>query len=151
MKALQILRFGSVPEMGTFGQMTIWDDDHRGPLFTCRTVEREWMNNMPYKSCIPDGIYTMTLGMYYGGDGVGGKKDYPAYVVRDVPDRDLIKIHVANTASDLLGCIAPGLDYGTVSGEWAVIQSWKAFNPMMAFLAGDQDVGLEITWRVNGE
>jgi len=145
-KTVQVRRFGSVPGMGTFGQLTVFDGSDI--LFTCRTVEREWFGNLPSESCIPDGVYTMTLGMYYGGDGVGGRRDYPAYVVNNVPNRDLIKIHIANYAKQLKGCISPGESFGVVDGEWAIISSRDAFDSVMAFL-GDEEVGLEVTWGIS--
>ena len=142
MKVVRVIRFGSIPTMGTFGMLEVLDNGEL--LYVCRAVEREDQNNRPNVSCIPEGIYTMKLGMYYGGDGVGGRRDYPAYVVQDVPGRSLIKIHVANTAKQLKGCIAPGLDFGTLGGEWAVKSSRDAFESIMETLRNDVKVEREI-------
>ena len=87
----------------------------------------------------------MKLGMYYGGDGVGGKADYPAYEVMNVPGRTLIKLHAANKASELLGCIAPGLSMDIFGGEIGVTSSRKALEEFMAALGGTTDAELVIT------
>jgi hypothetical protein len=43
--------------------------------------------------------------------------------ISNEPDRTEILIHNANLASQLLGCVAPGNTYGTISGENAVMNS----------------------------
>lgn len=116
-------RFAYVPVssgMGTFGTLSVPD---RG--FRCVTVEQDWENNKPEKSCIPEGVYTLKLGRYNHGG-------YPAFELMDVPGRSLIKIHRGNTIDDLLGCIAPGTELGFVGGKWAVVHSTKAFSEFMA-------------------
>lgn len=106
---------------GTFGLLTY-------PGVTpWYTVERMSTGEHPR---IPAGTYEMKLGMYYGGDGIGGKVDYPAYEII-VPGRKNIKIHVANLASELLGCIAPGLSLGFLHDQLAVLSSHKAFDAFM--------------------
>ena len=95
--------------------------------------------------CIPMGRYPLKLGMYYGGDGVGGKADYPAYEVMNVPGRTLIKLHAANKASELLGCIAPGLSMDIFGGEIGVTSSRKALEEFMAALGGTTEAELVIT------
>ena len=142
-KLVELTRYGSIPGRGTFGRLRVFNDEHE-QRFECCTVEREWLDNRPNISCIPEGNYVLQLGMYYGGDGVGGRRDYEAYIVQDVPGRSLIKIHIANYAEQLKGCIAPGMRFGTVSGEWAVASSTDAFDLMMAALMGDRTASLEI-------
>lgn len=83
--------------------------------------------------------------MYYGGDGSGEKPDYPCWVVQDVPGRSEIKIHVANRAKQLRGCIAPGLGLGCVEYEWAVIQSAAAFQQLMEATAGQTTLQLAVS------
>jgi hypothetical protein len=145
MKHIRLRRYGSIPGEGTFGKLTVWDGAKL--LYTCRTVEKEWLDNKPYKSCIPaPGTYLLELGMYFGGDGEGGKRDYPAYIVLDVPDRTLIKIHIANRPTELLGCIALGSDFATMTGEWAVKNSTLAFERFMKVMDGDKDAKLTIEW-----
>jgi len=111
---------------GTLGQFTLPDDT------TLYTMER--MSTGPHPR-IPAGLYEMKLGMYYGGDGVGGKADYPAYEII-VPGHTDIKIHAANLASELLGCIAPGKSLGYYLSHLAVLQSKAALTTFMASLQG---------------
>ncbi len=114
-------RFAYTP-MGTFGKLAL-------PEFDCYTVERPWHDNAPRKSCIPVGTYPLERGRYHRGN-------YDAYEVLNVPNRSLIKIHIANTMADVLGCIGPGLKLGWVNDTWAVTFSRPAFERFM--LALDQ-------------
>ncbi|MFA0092904.1 DUF5675 family protein, partial [Vibrio sp. 10N.261.49.A11] len=52
--------------------------------------------------------------------------------------RTHILIHKANRAAQLEGCIAPGMDFGVVNNEWAVINSGTAFDYFMAHLGGEK-------------
>ena len=107
------------------------------------TVERSKIDMT--HPCIPKGVYPLKLGMYYSGDGPGGKIDYPSYEVLNVPKRSLIKIHAANKASELLGCIAPGLSMDIFGGEIGVTSSRKALEEFMEALGGAKDAQIEIT------
>ena len=80
---------------------------------------------------IPPGLYLCKRGMYYGGDGEGGKLDYETFIVTGVPGRSQVKIHVANEPAELEGCIAPGMKRGEVDGEGRVWHSWDAFRLYM--------------------
>jgi len=133
-----LTRWGSTPS-GTFGELR-----HRD--FRCYTVERPWENNRQFISCIPADVYKMRLSMYYGGDGPGGKSDYPAYRLLAVPNRTYIKIHKANLAADLLGCIALGTKLGYLENTWAVLNSREAYGKFMESMGGEQEAFLEIVW-----
>tara|TARA_R110002167_G_scaffold36037_3_gene114692 strand:+ start:347 stop:742 length:396 start_codon:yes stop_codon:yes gene_type:complete len=91
------------------------------------TIERPWQNNLPFKSCIPDGEYKIKL------------TDSPRFgpgtwQVQDVPDRTHILFHVANTADDVVGCIGCGLSlYPDLNG---VGNSRKAMEKFDSYLAG---------------
>lgn len=50
--------------------------------------------------------------------------------------RTHVLIHKANKPSDLQGCLAPGVDFGFVGNEWAVVNSSHAFKVLMAELNG---------------
>lgn len=80
--------------------------------FKLATVERPWKNNAAGTSCIPAGTYTvkMTYSPRF--------KRY-LYEVQDVPGRSGIRLHVANWAAELHGCIAVGI----VHGVGCVLQS----------------------------
>lgn len=106
---------------GTFGILTVKD-------FRCYTVERPWLDNQPNISCIPEGEYEMVLSYFHKGG-------YPAYEIIGIPGRTEIKIHVANTMDDVIGCVGVGEGLGYIKGKWSVTYSkmaYKAFMPAMA-------------------
>jgi hypothetical protein len=123
-------RFAYTP-MGTFGKI-IFEE------FECFTVERPWLDNKVRQSCIPEGSYTLQLGMYNRGG-------YPAYEVMNVPDRSLIKIHMGNTMDDIVGCIAPGKSLGFLERKWGVTSSKKAFQEFMSAMSEVELSNLTIT------
>jgi len=137
-------RFAYSPH-GTFGRLSV---DGGAPFYT---VERPWANNAKGVSCIPCGTYVLKLGMFYSGDGPGGKRDYPAYEILGVPGRDQIKIHVANYMTQVEGCVAPGmtLGYNSEVQLWAVRNSQQAFDQFMNLMAG-RDGQLVISNYVGG-
>lgn len=104
---------------GTLGQFSLED---RSQLYT---MERPSTGEHPR---IPAGIWELRLDYYHHGD-------YPAYEIV-VPERSRILIHVANKASELLGCIAPGKSIGFVEGILAVMQSKLALAKFMESLKG---------------
>lgn len=106
------------------------------------TVERSKLDAS--HPCIPAGNYPLKLGLYYSGDGPGGKIDYPAYEVLNVPGRTLIKIHAANKASELLGCISPGMSMEIFGGEIGVTSSRAALAEFMRLMGPDEDGELQI-------
>lgn len=133
MPRLTLVRYGSTP-MGTFGRM------FHDAGWWAYTVERPWVQNKPTVSCIPAGLYQLKLGMYY-------KHNYPAYELLNVPQRAGIKIHVANTYTELEGCIAPGKDLGWIgdpSNMWAVEHSKAAFDELMGLPAPEN---IFIQWQ----
>lgn len=135
MKNIVIKRHGSIPSMGTFGTLTVVED---GDLkYTCKTVEREWKDNVPWRSCIPAGVYDMKPHMHQGR--------YLCWQVQRVRDRWGINMHIANQASQLHGCIAVGRTWGFFNGEWAVAASGSAHAELMTIL-GDGPVSIEIIW-----
>lgn len=108
---------------GTLGQFVFPDDS------TLFSMERMSTGEHPR---IPAGLYELKLDYYHHGD-------YPAYEII-VPNRSRILIHAANKASELLGCIAPGLALGFIAGELAVLQSKLALSRFMKALKGaEQD------------
>ena len=74
------------------------------------TLERSWLDNKPFVSCIPAGQYIVDRDKT-------GKHQW--YRLRHVDKRSDIEIHIANLASELMGCIAPcmyiknGVGYGS--------------------------------------
>ena len=76
-------------------------------LFMCKALELPDKKNAKNISCILEGEYWVEKTVRANGD--------PAFVIKDVPGRTDILIHIANFASgkkiDLQGCIAPGLRF----------------------------------------
>ena len=91
---IEITRFALFSDR-TLGRLTIDD-------LELWTIERPWLNNIPFKSCIPEGQYRVrrTNSPRFGPD---------TWQVQDVPDRTHILFHVANTSADVVGCIGCGL------------------------------------------
>jgi hypothetical protein len=65
----------------------------------------------------------------------------------DVPGRAQIKIHIANKASQLKGCIAPGKALGAELGTWAVQRSREAYAEWMAAAAEQKVERLIVQWN----
>lgn len=80
-----------------------------GPGINLVTMELKWLNNLPQKSCIPEGTY------------VALPRSSPKYGkhfhIQNVPNRDLILVHAANFASDLLGCIGAGKSFADINSD----------------------------------
>ncbi len=124
MKDVFLERFCYSDIMGTFGKLKVDD-------FECLTVERPWLNNKVGESCIPEGAYELKLGFYNRGG-------YPCYEIDPVPDRTLIKIHIANTIDDVIGCVGLGMGLGYIENKWAVTSSERALNDVLAASDGEE-------------
>ena len=106
------------------------------------SLELPWKDNQPRISCIPVDIYICERSMYYGGDGVGGKADYPCFEIMNVPDRAEIKIHIGNYLKNFLGCVGLGMARDTaVPAIWS---SSKAFALFMEYCEGVDEFEMEI-------
>jgi len=100
-------------QFGTFGQFTT---DTSISFFS---LERPWLDNKPNISCIPPGIYTCSMSW-------SPRFGRPLYLVGPVPGRAGIRIHPANLASQLQGCIALGEKIGYMDGKKALLLSQPA-------------------------
>jgi hypothetical protein len=102
----------------------------------CFTVERPWLNNARGISCIPAASYpvkwvtTQTAGNR-SGRGLG---------VENVPDRKLIRIHVANYASQVEGCIGVGMERADFPQGRGVGNSGRALRKLMDRLEGKEAI-----------
>jgi Family of unknown function (DUF5675) len=69
-------------------------------VVVCRSIELGWANNERNKSCVPEGVYPMSI--------IQHQKHGECLRVESVKGRAGILIHVANDAQkELRGCIAP--------------------------------------------
>ena len=97
--------------------------------FICHSLERPWLDNKPFESCVPEGEYKLQYHSYKG------RLDTYALIGETVShfpsdkERSLILIHPANKVTELHGCIAPGLEKN--SDEGMVLSSRKAHNKLM--------------------
>lgn len=120
MRKATLTRLESSDE-GTFGEI----ETDSG--FTCLSAELPWRDNAKGKSCVPPGKYRCT---WRSSPRLGRK----CYWLEDVRGREAVQIHAANFAGDaakglrseLLGCIAPGLELATVCGQRALCSSREA-------------------------
>ena len=71
----------------------------------CDTLENPWLDNQRNISCIPEGVYDVRLRL----PRESATRDYMHLLVKDVPNRDYILLHIGNTAKDTSGCILVGL------------------------------------------
>jgi len=89
---------------------TFSKDSTLGELFLngermCDTLENPWQDNQRNISCIPEGVYDVRLRL----PRESATRDYMHLLVKDVPNRDYILLHIGNTAKDTSGCILVGL------------------------------------------
>jgi hypothetical protein len=111
--------------LGTWGELQL-------PGFSCATIARPWLNNEPFKSCIPEGEYRLGLRR---SDVVARstRSEFDAgWEVKDVTGRSWIMVHPANYVHELQGCIAPGREHVVMAGRIAVNHSVDTFRLLMA-------------------
>jgi hypothetical protein len=103
----------------------------------CCFVERPDLNNEPGKSCVVEGQYNLIPHKSPKFGDCYALESKTLGVTRfEKSLRTHVLIHKANVPSDLEGCLAPGLDFGYVKGQWGVIKSRLAFNALMKELGG---------------
>lgn len=129
---------------GTFGKL----DFDRFSLFT---LEDDWLENEPGKSCIPAGEYTLRRTIFQ-------RHNLPTWEVTNVPNRSRILIHPGNTEEDTEGCILLGVRRGSITVERdedtgevlkmkeGVLASKEAFRRFMLTVKDESELTLVITW-----
>lgn len=126
-------------EHGTFSDVYI-----DGEFFSV-AVERAWENNVPFKSCIPEGSYKLVP---HESPKYGSCYAFEAsslgVTIHGPSQRTHCLIHPANLPTQLAGCLALGERFGVVKNEWAVMSSESAFQRLRALL-GNQEHDVEIT------
>lgn len=107
-----------------------------GHLFA--TIERAQSGDHP---CIPEGTYKLVphkspkFGDVYAFVG-GSCFEYS--VPEGHEGRCLILLHPANLASELLGCVAPGLSHGVIGQDKAVLNSRAAMAAIREMLGYEE-------------
>jgi hypothetical protein len=92
----------------TLGKMVLLNAN-REILFECETLELPWRHNQKQVSCIP-------AGRYQARRRTSAKYGNHLHIL-NVPNRELILIHQANYAHQLLGCIAVGKSRVDIDGD----------------------------------
>lgn len=125
----------------TLGRLTLGDVDGNGTVL--HTIERPWVpgmpGGMPFVSCLPDGDYQLLPHVRPNGDYVLALRNPDLsvwYSTRNVPaegGRSLILLHAANYASQVQGCIAPGMGRTVIDNRAMVTHSRKAMAKIMDY------------------
>lgn len=137
---LKLKRFGSIPKFGTWGELTI-----RGEVFA--TVEQPWADNTPFKSCIPDGVYTLEPheSKKYGYTWAMVNKQNRVYHYDDPNARRFAcLIHSGNFAHQVQGCIALGREIDYIQGYLGVTNSRASMDKLRNLLSGVERHTIEI-------
>lgn len=119
MKAATILR-GESSSQGTFGKII-------ANGLELYTLELPWRNDASNVSCIPKGTYICRFTL-------SPRLHKFTYEVFGDAMRAGIRIHSANLASQLLGCIALGEKIGTMDGVKALLVSRPAITKLEQFM-----------------
>ncbi len=110
---------------------------------TFATIERPWIPNpagpggMPRVSCVPLGVYALKPWnspnfprTFILSNPTHGVYAQPGDIPAGKPGRSAILIHHGNRVRDVIGCIAIGMDHGTLGGEPAVLRSLMAMREL---------------------
>lgn len=116
-----IERFAYLP-FGTFGHLF-------APEFSCYTVERPWLENKAWTSCIPCGTYQFAPDEWFSHGSM------PVIGINNVANRSRILIHPGNFPRNVQGCVAVGDDLRCINGELGVTNSRKTFTKLMRVLS----------------
>lgn len=113
------------------------------------TIERPWLNNESFVSCIPDGVYYLEQRHSPVVSRTSGGEFQEGWEVTDVRDRTYIMLHPANWMDDLAGCIGVGKDYAisqNKSGRYvpSVLRSRVAFREVMELLEQSSEWSVDI-------
>jgi 7-cyano-7-deazaguanine synthase in queuosine biosynthesis len=112
------------------GEMTLYSKDNK-VLFKCKTLELADKNNQKQVSCIPAAKYKVVKRT--------SAKYKEHFHITNVPNRDFILIHTANTYKQLLGCIAVGTDHKDIDNDGFrdVINSKVAMKKLLEMITVD--------------
>lgn len=121
METLTLEIFGYTP-MGRFGRVYLPQVFGGGWFYT---IEDQWRDNEPFKSCIPENEYICRKGTY--------PKHGVAFEVLNVPNRTAVLFgHVANNEDDIEGCVGLGLGLGWVQSKRGTVPKWSVTGSTLA-------------------
>ena len=133
---LQLERRAYLPHC-TIGVLTYQHDGDK----TLVSMERPWLDNAPFESCIPEGKYVCRR--------FSSKKFGETWEVCGVPKREAILFHAGNVAGDVQGCIALGTTLS--EQEYKILASRKAVGEFLADTAGASELELIVTHYKPGQ
>ena len=120
----------------TIGQLVAEKD---GKFFRCITLELPDKHNQSRISCIPAGVYKCiyTNSIHFSAEA---GKPVSTYQLMNVPGRSGIRIHSANYARQLLGCVALGYAKSDIDSDGIidVTQSRSAVHDFELFMNHEQ-------------
>ncbi len=86
----------------TIGDLYLYVEDRLSAVL--KTLELPWLDNRRNVSCIPEGVYNVSV--------------HPRGLsVENVPNRSGILFHVGNYTKNTRGCILPGLYHDDIDGD----------------------------------
>ena len=97
-------------------------------IWSCKSIELPWLENQHNISCIPAGTYPVVK---FNSPTKGN-----VFLLKDVPGRDAIEIHIGNYRGDTEGCILPGSRFIDLNGDGVpdVVDSTKTMNKLLSLL-----------------
>lgn len=116
----------------TVGELELYDKKGGTLLYSCKSLEKGWRNNIKNSSCIPPephgrAEYTWRVMEF------SPLFSYKHIILEGVPKREQIKIHRANRYDQLKGCIAVGTKLAYLPGDDVidVVESTKAMTALI--------------------
>lgn len=130
---------------GTFGIL-------RYKNFKAFTVEQPWNNNIPYKSCIPEGVYDS---VWHSSPKFGRTLALTGNTVSIYPSQSTVRshilFHVGNWPSDFFGCIGLGKSLACISGKLAVSHSKSTVSDFLEVCEGQDTIPTYIIRDLDGK
>ena len=128
-------------DIATIGKMSFPD----GKVFD--TIELPWKGNARSISCIPEGTYKMSKRVSGVVQRTSRNKYQLGWEVVNVEGRTFIMVHIGNIVDNFEGCIGVGYGLGVVQGQWAILNSARAFDDFMEEMDKYDDWVLDIRTR----
>jgi hypothetical protein len=119
--------------LGTWGRLYL-------PGFSCVTVERPWLNNQPFISCIPPGIYPVKWATFWKGG-------YDTIEILDVPDRTEIKVHKAIWPEHVEGCVGIGTSIAVYKERLGILGQTEALGSFLEAARAANPTTIEIAYE----
>ena len=120
----------------TLGILTVTDSNNKS--FSFATLELPYNNNEKNISCIKSGKYPLSkrYSQKYGWH----------WLISNVPDRDLILIHVGNYPKDTRGCILIGNGFEDINNDsrLEVVNSKQAMKDFNELLKNENNLEIEV-------